>query len=69
MKLQDVLKNFTIAVTNEEDAVMSKMSGVQPLEVFTEREQVVINNLIRKSLVSKVNHGGTVLVLVNEALK
>jgi hypothetical protein len=66
MKLNDVLSKFSIAVTNEEDVVMSKMSGVQPLQVFTEREQVVINNLIRKSLVSKVNHGGTVLVLVNE---
>lgn len=66
MKLQDVLKNFSIAISNEEDAVMSKISGVHPIEVFTEREQVVINNLIRKSLVSKVNHGGTVLVLVNE---
>jgi len=66
MKLNDVLSKFSIAITNEEDVVMSKMSGVQPLEVFTEREQVVINNLIRKSLVSKVNHGGTVLVLVNE---
>jgi hypothetical protein len=66
MKLNDILSKFSIAVTNEEDVVMSKMSGVQPLQVFTEREQVVINNLIRKSLVSKVNHGGTVLVLVNE---
>jgi len=69
MKLTDVISKFSIAITNEENDVLGKMQGVQPLDVYTEREQVVIGNLIRKSLVSKVDHNGVTLVLVNETFQ
>lgn len=67
MKLNDLVGNFTIATSNEEKKVLSKMDGMQPLDVFTEREQAIIENLIRKSLVSKVqNKNGSILVMANE---
>lgn len=53
-------------MSNEEKDVLDRMSGVQPLDSFTEREQFVIEGLIRKSLVSKVHNKGSVLVMANE---
>lgn len=67
MKLNDLVGKFSIATSNEEKQVLSKIDGMMPFDSFTEREQVIIENLIRKSLVSKVrNRTGSTLVVVNE---
>lgn len=66
MKLNELIKSFSIAMSNEEKKLLDKMEGVQPLDTFTEREQVIIENLIRKSLVSKIHNKGSILVMVNE---
>ena len=67
MKLNELITEFTIAVSNEEQNMLDNMSGVTPIDSFDERERFIIENLIRKSLVSKVKHNGIVMVLVNEA--
>lgn len=69
MKLNELILDFTIATTNEEQDILDKMSGVTPIEAFDERDRFIIENLIRKSLVSKVKHNGIIMVLVNEAYK
>lgn len=66
MKLNELIKSFSIAMSNEESEVLNRIDGVQPLESFSEREQFVIEGLIRKSLVSKVHTKGSILVMVNE---
>jgi hypothetical protein len=66
MKLNELIKSFSIAMSNEEKALLDRMEGVQPLDRFTEREQVIIENLVRKSLVSKIHNKGLILVMVNE---
>ena len=66
MKIDDVLKNFKIFVTNEEKTILSKMDGVSPIEVYTERERFIIENLVRKSLISEVSHNKTFMVRKND---
>ena len=66
MKLNELIQSFTIAMSNEEAAVLKSIQGVQPLESFSERDQFVIEGLIRKSLVSKVHNKGSTLVMANE---
>lgn len=66
MKLNELIENFTIYTTNEEKQVLSKIDDMMSLDTFTEREQTIIENLIRKSLVSKVYNKGSTLVMVNE---
>ena len=66
MKIDDVLKNFEIFTTNEEEVVLERMEGVRPMEAYTERERFVIENLIRKSLVSKVLYNKTHMVRKND---
>ena len=66
MKLNELIEDFTIFTTNEEDELLSKLDSVRLLASFTEREQAIIENLIRKSLVSKVHNKGSTMVLANE---
>ena len=66
MKLNELIEDFTIYTTNEEKQVLSKIDDMMSLDTFTEREQAIIENLIRKSLVSKVQQRGSTLVMANE---
>ena len=63
MKISDLIKNtFT---TNEEKAALDKLDRASPLRGFSERDQVIIEGLIRKSLVSKIKNGSTIMVVKN----
>jgi|TARA_B110000977_G_scaffold201749_1_gene298275 hypothetical protein len=66
MKLNELIQSFSIALSNEEAEVLDKVNPVQPLQGFSPREQVIIENLIRKSLVSKVLRDNIVMVVQNE---
>lgn len=66
MKLNVLVQDFKIFVTNEEKKVLSKIDDIMPFESFNEREQTIIENLIRKSLVSKIQRKGSILVMANE---
>lgn len=66
MKLNELIQDFTIYTTNEEKQVLSKIDDLMSIDTFTEREQAIIENLIRKSLVSKVQQRGSTLVMANE---
>lgn len=66
MKLNELIKSFEIYLTNEERKLLETFDAPVPLSTFAEREQVIINNLIRKSVISKVRYKGTVMVMQNE---
>ena len=66
MKLNELIDKFTIYTTNEEKEMLSRIDDMMSLDAFTEREQAIIENLIRKSLVSKVQQRGSTLVMANE---
>ena len=53
-------------ITDEEKEMLSRIDDMMSLDAFTEREQAIIENLIRKSLVSKVQQRGSTLVMANE---
>jgi len=66
MKLNELIKEFRIQMSNEEKKVLDGIRGAMPLESFPERDQVVIEGLIRKSLVSKIHNNGYTMVVANE---
>lgn len=66
MQINELLGSYRIAVTNEEQEVLDKMHDVAPLQAYDEREQVIIENLIRKSLVSKHVRNKQTLVVKND---
>ncbi|SVB44630.1 uncharacterized protein METZ01_LOCUS197484 [marine metagenome] len=53
-------------MSNEEARVLKKLDNPLPLHSFPEREQFVIEGLIRKALVSKVRNNNLTLVVANE---
>ena len=65
MKINELIDNFEIYVSNEEKSLLETIDQPMPLASFSDREQVVINNLVRKSVISKVKHGSTILVMKN----
>lgn len=66
MRLNEIIKEFKIYMSNEEQEVFDRCDELRPLRSFTEREQVIIESLIRKSLVSKIYRNGNVMVMANE---
>ena len=66
MKLNELVKGFEIYTTNEEKVLLDKLAKPCYIEFFTEREQIVLDNLVRKSLVSKVNYKGALLLVGHE---
>lgn len=66
MKLNELIDSFKIYTTNEEQKELAKLDGVVPLSTLSERQQVIINNLIRKSLVSKIHSKHGIMVARND---
>ena len=64
MNINEVVKK--IYMTNEEKPLLDQSDLPRPLGSFPEREQTIINNLIRKSIISKVQHNGTIMVKRND---
>ena len=65
MKLNDLISRFEIQTTNEENELLDKIEDVMIPEQFTEREQTVIENLIRKSLITKIVENDKVYLVKN----
>jgi hypothetical protein len=68
MKINDLISDFRIAITNEEKIVLDKLKEPEYIKNFQEREQYVLENLIRKNLVSKVYYKGEVVVVPDDRL-
>jgi len=65
MKINELIQTFTIQVTNEENTILDKLEKSMPLSLFTEREKFVIENLVKKSLVSKIVSDSQTVVVRN----
>jgi len=66
MKINELLTDFKIFMTNEEKVEFDNLSAPTPLSSLTERQQVIMNNLIRKSLVSKIQTNNIIMVAKND---
>ena len=67
MKINELIQDFTIYTTNEEAELLPKIGAIpHPLNAYSEREQVIIDNLIKKRLVSKIRNEGLFLVMRND---
>jgi hypothetical protein len=67
MKVNELINSFQIYTTNEEQELLGNISTTpHPMSSYSEREQVIINSMIRKSLVSKVHNNGLFLVMRND---
>ena len=65
MRINELIQEFTIQASNEEKDMLSKLQSVKNLDTFMERDQEVINQLIRKSLVRRMDKDGQTMVVAN----
>ena len=63
MKINELISSFEIWTTNEETMMMTRLTKPVRLSSMNEHEQVIINNMIRKSLVIKVGHKDPMIVI------
>jgi hypothetical protein len=66
MKINNLIDNFQIQMSNEERALYDTLDYPMPYDSFSEREQFVIENLNRKSLISKIRHVNMLVVVRND---
>lgn len=66
MKLNELITDFSIYLTNEEKSLLENINGLIPLSTFQERDQVIINSMIRKSVISKIIYNNQVMVMPND---
>ncbi|ASF00669.1 hypothetical protein [uncultured virus] len=65
MRINELIQEFTIQTSNEEKEVLGKLKSAKNLDTFMERDQEVINQLVRKSLVRKIEQDNKVMVVAN----
>ena len=65
MRINELVTEFTIQTSNEEKEVLGKLKSAKNLDTFMERDQEVINQLIRKSLVRKIEQDNNTMVVAN----
>ena len=65
MRINELIQEFTIQTSNEEKEVLGKLKSAKNLDTFMERDQEVINQLIRKSLVRRMDKDGQTMVVAN----
>ena len=68
MKINELITEFEIWTTNEEDKLLEKLKEPVKLRHLSEHDQVRIQALIRKSLVTKVGDQDPTVV-ANEKYK
>lgn len=62
MKISELISDFQVYTSKEDRDILKKMSEPLPLSMFTDREQVVIENLIRRGLVIKIGQRDAMVV-------
>lgn len=68
MKVNELLGTFHVFMNNEERELREQIDQPRSYDSFTEREQVVIDGMIRKSLVKRYRTHDTVMIRNNEKL-
>jgi hypothetical protein len=65
MKLNELTRSIPMWVSNEERSLFESVKSLRVLESFDERERVIIESLIRKNLLIKIESRDVIYVYPN----
>ena len=68
MKINELIDSFQIWITNEEKEILKKLNKPVRLSSMSEHEQVRIEYMIRKSIITKIGHKDP-MVVINEQFR
>jgi len=66
MKINELISSFEIWITNEEIEILKKLKTPVKISSLTEHEQVRVQAMIRKSLITKIGHKDPTVVANEE---
>lgn len=66
MKIQEFKPGIDIYLSNEEKIVLDSIKDGSPLAAYSERQRVVIENLAKKDLVTKIKRNSLDYVVKND---
>lgn len=66
MKINDLISDFSIWASNEEKSLLEHLKSPIKISQLTEREQQIVEQMIRKSLVKKIGWKDPSVVVNNE---
>lgn len=69
MKLNELIGDFSIFTTNEEQKFLDKFSKGCYTDTLSEREQHIVETLVKKSILTKVRYQGSTWVSIDENYK
>ena len=69
MKLNELIGDFSIFTTNEEQKFLDIFSLGCYTDTLTERDQQIVDNLVKKSILTKVRYQGSIWVSIDENYK
>ena len=67
MKINELIKDFEIWTTNEESKLLEKLQKPIKLSSLDEHDQVVVQSMIRKSIIKKIGQQDPTVV-INEKI-
>jgi DNA-directed RNA polymerase subunit H (RpoH/RPB5) len=56
MKINELIREFEIWTTNEEQEILKRLKNPVKLSSLTEHDQFKVQAMIRKSLITKIGH-------------
>ena len=56
MKINELIQEFEIWTTNEEQEILKRLKNPVKLSSLTEHDQFKVQAMIRKSLITKIGH-------------
>jgi hypothetical protein len=65
MKLNELVRSLDTWVSNEERAVLERINGLEHIGMFDDRELQIIEGLVRKSLVIRLENKGNTFLYPN----
>ena len=66
MRIKEISDGTRIAISNEEKSVLDSIRDFSFMETFNEREQYIIENLIKKSLIVKIPRNNKAVLVKND---
>jgi|TARA_R110001592_G_scaffold276028_1_gene543130 hypothetical protein len=66
MNFREIANGLQVATSNEEEGLLTQMETLSNYNEFTERQQFLLDNLVRKDIIKKVLYNGN-CYLVNNA--
>jgi len=66
MNFKEISNGIMVSTTNEEESLLRELPSLCDYNEFAERQQFILDNLIKKDIIKRVLHNGKCYLVNNE---